>query len=133
MKKLLIIALAASLTACGINPVKPERQTVKEVSYIVAVPPKELTTLPAKVPNIDVDVADQATAADWLLKKEKYTRDVEDLMTGMAQYLVDLQAKLDEKAKADNAAAIKAADEYDANAAKRASEKKVELNAQPSR
>jgi len=133
MKKLIIVAAAVALTGCGINPVKPERQTVKEVSYIVAVPPKELTTLPAKVPDIDVDAADQAAAADWLLKKEKYTRDVEDLMTGMAQYLVDLQAKLDEKAKADNAAAIKAADEYDANAGKRAADKKVELNAQPSR
>lgn len=130
MKKLLIVALVA-LTGCGINPVKPERKTVKEVAYIVAVPPKELTTLPEKVPDIDVDTADQAIVADWVLKKEKYTRDVEDLLIGVAEYLTNLQSNLDEKAKADNEAAIKEADAYDANAGKRASKKKVELSAEP--
>jgi len=133
MKTIIITAVALALVGCGINPVKPEHQTVKETHFIVAVPPKECSTLPDQVADIDVDKADQAIVSEWLLRKEKYLRDMEDLNICTMVFLVGEQAKLDAAAKAFNAAAIKAAEEYDANAAKRAKAKPVELNAQPSR
>lgn len=134
MNKLIaIIAMTVFVAGCDINPVKPESRAYKQVEYVVRVPPKEMITLPKAPAPIDVEKADQADVADWLLQKEKYTRSLENIIQSVAEFLVDEQKKANDKAAEENAAAKAEAYKYDVEAGERADKKDVKTHVVPSR
>lgn len=103
MKKIMIILAFLAMTGCETVKVIPkEHRTVKEVQYIVRVPPAELLIPPAKVPPIDVDNATQVDAAEWFIKKEKYTLELENLLSKIATFLRNEQSTLDAEAAEKN-------------------------------
>ncbi len=131
MKHIIAIAAVLTLVGCGTAPVKPEKHYVDRVEYVITIPPKELMTLPKKVEDINVDDADQADTAAWLLAKEKYTRDLENVLKNLAGFFVDQQKLADDKAAKENAEAEKAAKEADAKSLENIKNKKVDLNVKP--
>lgn len=131
MKHIIAIAVTLTLVGCGVNPVKPEKHYVDRVEYVITIPPKELMTLPKKVEDINVDEADQSDAANWLLAKEKYTRDLENVLKNLADFFVAQQKLADEKAAEENAAAEEAAEEADAKSLENIKNKKVDRNVKP--
>lgn len=111
MKKILLALVILSLGACKtIEVIPPEHRTVKEVEYIVRVPPAETTTLPKKPEPIDVDAASQSEVAGWLIARESYTLQLENMLKRIAEFLLDEQAKLDAKAAEENRLAREAAE-----------------------
>lgn len=104
LKTLTALSAALLLAGCATQEVQPIPGAVVETHYVIRVPPKELTTLPPKVPSLDVDKADQAQVANWLLLKEQYTRALENQLVGIGQFFVDQQSQLDAKAVAETAA-----------------------------
>jgi hypothetical protein len=97
----LILVALLSLTACrhDIKPIPPEKLVIKETRYVIKVPPPELLTLPAKPGPISADDADQADVADWLIRKEEYTMQLENLIKQIGKFFKQEQDKLDETAK----------------------------------
>lgn len=112
MKNLLII-LAFSMLLAGCktigDTIPEEHRTVKEVEYLVRIPPKELLTLPEPVADIDVDTASQAEVAKWIINKEEYTLGVENLLRQVAEFLSKEQADADAEAEEENRRAHEAA------------------------
>lgn len=106
MKRILLIsAMILSLSGCalfGVKPVQPEPQIVKQTEYVVRIPPKELMTLPAPVPPIDVDTAKQSDVAAWVLQKEQYSRTLENMLKDVAGFFNTQQIQLDQAAKTQN-------------------------------
>lgn len=123
--------LLSSCMSAPVKPVTPEPIVVKQVQYVVKLPPAELLTLPPQVPNIDVDHATQKDVAEWLLSSEQRTRTLENMLKGIAGFFTDQQTQLDAKAASENAAvkadAIKATAELPAAAAA----KPIVLDAKP--
>ena len=112
MKKLFfLIASSLALIGCSTTTksIPPEKLVVKETQYIVRVPPAELMTLPAKPADVDVDKADQAAVAEWLLRKEAYTLELENMLKRLAQFFETEQAMADAKAAEENKKAREAA------------------------
>jgi len=105
MKQLLAIIMAAMLAGCVTT--QPETRLIPNVEYIVRIPPEELAKLPPEVANIDVDTATQADIASWIAQNEKRMNDLENLVIGIMKFLKDEQDKLDKKAEAENAEAVK--------------------------
>lgn len=97
--KYLILVCILFLSACGHTPVKPEPPVVKEIRYIVKLPPAESLQLPPKVVDIDVDTASQAEASDWVINKEAYTRQLENKIISIGKFFKDEQDKADAEAK----------------------------------
>ena len=97
--KYLILVCILFLSACGHTPVKPEPPVVKEIRYIVKLPPAESLQFPAKVEKIDVDTASQAEASKWVIDKEEYTRALENKIISIGKFFKDEQAKADAEAK----------------------------------
>ena len=135
MKNILItLALCVSLSAClpaRVKPVPLEQQIVKQTEYVIKIPPAALMTLPTPVPNIDVDTAKQSDVADWLLAKEQYTRQLENMLKDIATFFNVQQAQLDAAANAQNIQLQQTATDAQKAEAADATKKKVELNAQP--
>jgi hypothetical protein len=103
MKKILLALVILSLGACKtIDVIPEEHRTVKEVKYIVRVPPADTTTLPKKPEPIDVDTASQSEVAGWLITKEAYTLQLENMLKRIAEFLLSEQAILDAKAAEEN-------------------------------
>lgn len=90
MKKLSLIAILVCLSACS-TTAKIEPKVIVETHYVVKIPPKELTTLPKKVKNIDIDKADQTEVAQWLIDKEQYTRTLENMIISIGSFFEDQQ------------------------------------------
>ena len=132
MNKVLLIA-ALVLSGCCTTPklVQPEPVVVKQTEYVIRVPPADLMTLPAQVPNIDVDHATQGDVAAWLLQNEKRTKALEDALKGIAAFFVSQQGQLESTAKVVNTQAVQAGiAATQANAAAVAT-KPVDLTAAP--
>lgn len=104
-KLILISALALILAGCKSIPdqIPEEKRTILQKEYIVRIPPAELTTLPPKPEKIDVDKADQADAAEWATARERYILELERLLTGIGNFFVEEQKKLDQQAFDENA------------------------------
>jgi len=103
MKKKIILVACLFLTACGhdapfIKPEKPEKVVVKEIQYVVKIPPKELITIPPQVDKIDVDAAKQSDIAKWIIAGEERTRKLEEMIRQLALFFKLEQLKLDEEA-----------------------------------
>ena len=127
-KQLALIAVLLTLGGCATDNVQPAPRVVVETHYVVRLPPKELTTLPPKVPNIDVDKADQAQVSGWLLQKEQYTRTLENMLVGIGKFFVDQQAAADAQAAAETAKSKADAEKQQQQDAIDASKRKVDLN-----
>lgn len=104
-KIILISALALTLIGCKSVPdqIPEEKRTILQKEYIVRIPPAELTTLPPRPADIDVEKADQADAAVWTTQREKYIMELERLLIGIGNFFVEEQKKLDEQAFEENA------------------------------
>lgn len=115
MKKLLLVGMLSTfiLTGCatfgdgsrGCEPV-----TVKQVEYVVKIPPKELMTVPQQVEPVDLEAAKQSDIAAWIIRNEQRTKILEDMLRGLAQFFQLEQIKLDAEAAAKNSSAKKSAD-----------------------
>lgn len=110
MKKSLLIGMVLPLfvTGCatfgdGLPGYQPE--TVKQVEYIVKIPPKELMTLPPQVEPIDIDTAQQSDVAAWIIRNEQRMKMLEDMLRGLAQFFKLEQIKLDAEAASKNSSA----------------------------
>ena len=101
MRYLLIVLL---LSGCSWDSVftKPETRTVKQIEYVIKVPPAESLTLPNAVKDIDVDAAKESDIARWLIEKEKYKLALEKKLISIAAFFKTEQEKLNDKAKAEN-------------------------------
>lgn len=96
MKKLLTaMMLAVALTGCATW--KPEKEVVVQQVYVIRIPPAESMTLPDSVPNLDTEKMDEGDVARWLVKKENYTKSLEDKLKEIAKFFVDEQKKLEKK------------------------------------
>lgn len=134
MKKIIMTTiLSLILSACGVNPVQQEQHTVKEVEYVIKIPPKELMTLPQPVADIDVDASTQADVAYWLSSKENYTMKLQNDLIQIASFFIDEQRKLDAIATNKNSQAKDTAEAADKNQADLNAKKKIDLNIVPSR
>jgi hypothetical protein len=103
MKSLILIAVFL-LTACETNPIIPtEPKVIKEVNYIVRVPPKESLELPQPIPKTDLSKATQADAAAFILSQSEQITSLTNKLINIAKFLSEEQAKLDLKAKDENA------------------------------
>jgi hypothetical protein len=115
MKIILSVLFALFLTACNSIPtVQQEHVVVKQIEYVVKIPPAELMTLPAPAEKIDIDSASQASVAQWILASEERTRTLENMLKGIATFFVVEQAKAKDSADTKNAAALVEAGATDA-------------------
>jgi len=117
--KYLILALALALSGCATDKqvVKPEQVVVKETSYVLRIPTKELLELPAPLPKIDVDTAKQSTIANWVLDMNDRMKAMENKFIEIGKFFSKEQGKLDDQAKEENVKNKKAANEAQAAAA----------------
>jgi hypothetical protein len=102
MKLVLITALALSLAACSSTPKLPEREAevVKDIRYVVAMPPAELFKLPPQpAPIKDLDTAKQSDVATWLAASEARMEALENRIKEIAKFLYEAQESADKKAK----------------------------------
>jgi hypothetical protein len=107
MKIILSILLISLLSACNSIPtVQQEHVVVKQIEYVVKIPPAELMTLPAQAEKIDIDTASQASVAQWVLASEERTRTLENMLKGIATFFVVEQAKAKDAADTKNAFAL---------------------------
>ena len=118
MKNFLLILLIPCfmfLGACDTIPVvKQEHVIVKQIEYVVKIPPAELLTLPQQTEKINVDTATQSTIAQWILSNEERIRALENMLKGIASFFTIEQLKLRELANTKNAEALVAASKADA-------------------
>jgi hypothetical protein len=87
MKSYTLILLLALSGCATVKPVPVLPPVIIKTEYIVRIPPAELTTLPDPVPNIDIDTAMQSDVAAWLIKKEEYTKSLENRLVGISTFL----------------------------------------------
>jgi hypothetical protein len=117
MRLLLPIILAGLLSACGHtrDVVKPETVMVKQIEYVVKIPPKELLEIPAPVKDIDVDTAKQSDVARWLLANEERMKQLETMIIGIAKFFKTEQDKLSKQAEEENKKALEKSIDEQAN------------------
>ena len=105
MKLAALIISSALLVGCSWNNndlVKQELPVVKQTTYVVRIPPKELMTLPAPVAPINVDTAKQSDVAQWLLLKEDRANTLENMLKDIATFFKTEQDKMDAQAADEN-------------------------------
>lgn len=133
MKALYTLIAVTLLVGCASTPdiVPTEKVVIKEVEYVVRIPPPELMTLPQEVPDLNVDSADQADVAEWFLMKEQYTRELENLLMSIAKFFINSQDELNNQAAEENSAARAEAEAANNNLMNEANRRPVILNAIP--
>ena len=89
MKKLLIIMMAISLSACELFPVKPDQPVVVKYKYVVNTIPDEMLSIPAAVPDLDLSVATDKDAAKWMIDSEQRAQAVEKKLKAVKLYQDD--------------------------------------------
>lgn len=102
--KYLILSLVIFLSACATTPeiVKPEQVVIKEVSYVIRIPPEVLLIMPEQVPKIDVDTAKQSTIANWIIDTNERTKMLENKLIEIGKFFKSEQDKLNKQAAEDN-------------------------------
>lgn len=76
------------LTGCATCP---EPKELIKIERIVVKPPSELLTIPSEVFPIDVDKATQRTVADWILKKEERSFQLEEKLKAIAKFYQEIK------------------------------------------
>lgn len=97
---ILFLLLLAGCNTTKLTPTEPK--VIKEVSYVVRIPSKEMISLPAQIEKIDVDTATQADAAKFITQQAIMIEDLNSKLISIAKFLVDEQSKLDTKAAEEN-------------------------------
>jgi hypothetical protein len=104
MRALLLIA-AVVLVGCSTTKQlpPPEREVVRDVRYVVALPPAELLKLPPQpAPIKDLDKAKQSDVAAWLAASEERVAQLENQIKEIAKFLLEAQESADKKAKEES-------------------------------
>lgn len=105
MKKILAIILALTLVGCGTTPMPaPEPVLVKQVEYVVRIPPAEAMSIPAPLPNLNIENPNllQSDIADWILGLQDRIDVLEGKIIGIAKFLKGEQDKLNADAAKTN-------------------------------
>ena len=89
MKKLLILMMAISLSACELFPVKPDQPVVVKYKYIVNTIPEEMLSIPTAVPDLDLSVATDKDAAKWMIDSESRYQTIEKKLEAVKTYQDD--------------------------------------------
>lgn len=121
MKSIIIILSAVLMTACTTKPelVKPEISTVKQVEYVIRIPPKESMEIPPPLSDINVDTAKQSDIARLILSMEERIRTLENKLIEIASFFKAEQDKLNKQAAGENKKALDIAlDDLSAQASK---------------
>jgi len=113
MKKITAFFFALMMIGCAHKTeiVKPEITNVKQVEYVIRIPPKEVLEIPPQVANIDVDKAKQGDIARWLLVNEERMRLLENKLIEIASFFKVEQDKLNKQANEENKKALEKAAE----------------------
>ena len=102
MKYALLLSCLLISGCFGTTTVKPEQVTVKQLEYIIRIPPSQLLELPPPVPTIEVDTAKQSDIARWILANEDRTRALENIIKEIAVFFKIEQAKAKQEADEQN-------------------------------
>lgn len=86
MKALMIAVLAASLTGCAFPDAFVRKEVVVETHYVVRKATAEQKKLPSQPEPIDVDTADQSALADWIVRSENRTMDLESIIKRLIEF-----------------------------------------------
>lgn len=101
-----ILLVALFLTGCIFtNPIVPtEPKVVKEVNYVIKVPPKESLDIPVPVKKVDVDSPNvsQADVATYIVNLYKQNLDLTNKLVSISKFFNDEQQKLNTKAAEEN-------------------------------
>ena len=89
MKKLLILMMVISLSACELFPVKPDQPAVVKYKYIVNTIPEEMLSIPTAVPDLDLSVATDKDAAKWMIDSESRYQTIEKKLEAVKTYQDD--------------------------------------------
>ena len=89
MKKLLILMMAISLSACELFPVKPDQPVLVKYKYIVNTIPEEMLSIPTAVPDLDLSVATDKDAAKWMIDSESRYQTIEKKLEAVKTYQDD--------------------------------------------
>ena len=81
--------LLAILNSCATQ--KPEIQTVTKIERVVIQPPAELLEIPPYDFPADVETATQRTVAEWMLKTEKRSNQMEDQLKAIKKFFKDIK------------------------------------------
>lgn len=130
MKKFLLIFVLL-LSGCAFDSpvmVTPEPVLIKQIEYVVKIPPTQLITLPPIVEKIDVDTAKQSDIARWILNSENRTQTLESMLRGIAVFFEVEQAKAEDAANELNKKALIDAAQAQADAATAATTNAVKLS-----
>ena len=97
MKKIILLALCFSLSACF--PVRPseDKSVVTKYKYIVIDVPEQMTSIPDSVTPIDVQTATDKDAALWIINSEKRSQTMEKQLKAIRQYQTDRIKSLNEE------------------------------------
>jgi len=101
-----------SLSGCTWNNpdiVKPEPQIVRQVEYVIRIPPAQLLTLPLNAAKIDIDKAKQSDAAKMLIASEERMKQLENQIIGIGEFFTSESEKLNKKATEINAETLNSA------------------------
>lgn len=88
MKQLAALILCIVLTGCA--TCEPQLETITKLERIVVKPPVELLNIPVQDMPIDVDHATQRTIAEWILKSERRTQQMEDQLKALKKWSEEL-------------------------------------------
>lgn len=127
MKIVFAIFLAILLSACAHDKdiVKPEVRTVKQVEYVIKIPPKEAMELPPPLQEINVDTAKQSDIARLILGMEDRIRALENKLIEIASFFKAEQDKLNKQASEENKKALDKVLDDTANQAAKTIDKEV--------
>lgn len=78
------LALCALLAGCASCP--ESVRYVDRVEYVTREAPAELFQVPPAVEPLNVDTATQRDVAEWLLKKEARSRELESMITRIREF-----------------------------------------------
>lgn len=108
MKIILVIFLSLVLSACATKDelIKPEIRTVKQIDYVIKIPPREALELPPPLAEINVDSAKQSDVARLILSMEERIRTLENKLIEIASFFKTEQDKLAKQAAEENKKAI---------------------------
>lgn len=84
MIKLTLTVTCLLLAGCA--TCDPQIETVTKIERVVVKPPIELLTVPPVDMAIDVDSATQRTVAEWILKAERRSQQMEDQLKALKKW-----------------------------------------------
>lgn len=78
MKKILIALLAILLVGCAVQAPDVKPSIIIQDRYVASPIPDALLVIPPQVSPLDLSTATQKSVADWLVRSEARTQDLEE-------------------------------------------------------